>query len=362
MRVNLILILALLPFAAWANMASPIEEGTLSASPFISLYVDVLHEQIHIKPDNTFETAQFDIEYHIHAHQSGSQIPLLFYASEFRENFNIWLDGKEIQLQAVPDQYERIEETPFSDFSYFFKPPDYDSTQQLFLMNSTAPSERFYVRLDDLKFFEVDLDSGNHVIKVSYTANRWSDRSDWVKTYSFRYALSPAKYWKSFGTLSITLDGSDSPQPLSTNLGNPTDGNINTVQTLNFDALPGELLMISHKPEINSTARFFINISPGWIAILFGILATGLHILAMYRFRKANPNRRFSWVMIVGSILVPLAPILAYSYSFDLIDVLIGPDAGHYHGYGSFFVFGLYPPLLGIYLLITWGVDKWWKA
>ncbi len=42
-----------------ANMASPFDEGTLGASPFISLYVDILSENIRIVPDERFETARF---------------------------------------------------------------------------------------------------------------------------------------------------------------------------------------------------------------------------------------------------------------------------------------------------------------
>lgn len=331
-------------------MAPPVEEGTWLANPFISQYVDIVQEKILIVPDDRFETAQFIIEYHINANKAGKQIPLLFYASEFKEGFKIWMDGKEIELSQIPETYQKLEGTPFNDFGYFFETPNQ-------VLIDDSPSTGFYVSLDDLKFFETDLSAGNHLIRVEYIADKWVDKSDWIKEYSFRYALSPAKYWKSFGDLEITLDASNFDKTLITNLGAPETDSLHSTYVWSFSSLPTEVLQITYKPDINSTAKTLLAISPTGLALLFALVLVALHALSILQYRKANPDKRFSWVVIVGSIFVPFAALSGYVYAFDIIDAAIGNEASKYHGY-TFLRIIFYPILMPAYWVIMWLFDK----
>lgn len=336
-------------------MASPIREGTWGATPFISQYVAITKEKILIIPDHKFETAQFKIEYHIQVNKSGRQIPLLFYASEFKENFRIWIDNNEIELSQVPEAYKKLEGTPFSDFGYFFETQNWSQTKQVQIDDS--PSSGFYVSIDNLKFFETDLTEGNHLIRVEYVAAKWIDHSDWVKEYSFRYALSPAKYWKSFGALEITLDASNFEGTLKTNLGGPITGKLPSKAVWTFSSLPTEVLQINYQPKVSSTANILITISPIGLTLMFAITLIILHFLAIKLYRKTNLDKRSSWPMIAGSILVPFLSLLGYMYSYHLIDSVIGQEASQYHGY-LFLVMILYPILLPVYWVVMWIVDR----
>jgi hypothetical protein len=349
------LLAAFLTLSTWGNMASPLHEGTWMANPFISQSVDIIKEKILIIPDDRFETALFKIEYHIKADKSGRQIPFLFYASEFKESFRIWIDDKEIELHQVPEAYKELEGTPFTDFGYFFEAQNLNETKQVLIDDS--PSSGFYVSIDDLKFFETDLTEGHHIIRVEYIADKWINRSNWVKEYSFRYALSPAKYWKSFGNLEITLDASNFNETLTTNLGEPETGSLQSKCVWTFSALPTEVLQITYKPAINRKASTLIAISPTGLTLVLAFILTALHIIAISLYRKKNPDKRFSWIMIAGSIVVPLLTLAGYMLTFDIIDAAIGHEASKYHGY-TFLVIILYPILLPLYWIIMWLVDK----
>jgi len=345
----------LFTLSAVANMYSPIEEGSTGASPFVSQHVDIIKEHILIVPDNHFQNAQFFIEYHIDAKMAGSQIPLLFYASEYTDGFKIWLDDREIDLNPVPDRYQNMDGDPFNDFSYIFNSPEAGDNGYIDLGGDQT--QWLSVNIDELKFFEVDLSEGEHIIRVEYIAERWIDHSEWVNEYSFRYILSPARYWKSFGTLEITIDASDFQSILNTNLGTPAKGTLLSQASWTFTELPLDVLQIIYQPEIHSCAKTMIAISPTGLTIIFGIILMLIHLLLVWLYRRKNPGNKYSWVVIAGSILIPFITLIGYMMSFGIIDSCIGPDAGHYHGY-PFLILLLYPIILPLYWLIMWLFDR----
>jgi len=334
-------------------MASPIRMGSLAATPFISQYVDIIREHLHITPDEQFQTARFSIEYHLQARKAGEQIPLLFYAADFRESFQVWVDGDPLELQEIPANYELLEGTRFDDFAYLFATDTLADLNQILADQLTSD----WVQLEDLKFFETDLSEGEHVIRVEYVADRWEDRSDWVKDASFRYVLAPAKYWKSFGTLDITLDLSRFGKSLTTNL--PASDMDETSQQMSwtFSEIPTDVLEINWQAEVPRTAKTLIAISPEGILWSLRRLLAILHLFGMWKFRKQKPTARFSWVMIVGSLLVPLISLAVYPLVYEWIDTIIGAEASRYHGYQILSLF-LYPIVLPIYLLVMALLDR----
>jgi len=336
-----------------ANMASPIDDGTLGASPFISKHVDILRESIRIVPDARFETARFTIEYQLKAHQSGKQIPLLFYAPEYKDGFIVLLDGMPVKLQKVSEVYPNLANNQLSDFRSLFEMPQGNDM----LLLSDSPTTGFSFELTELKFFEIDLSEGQHTVQIEYTANRWVDHSGWVKEFSFRYALSPAKLWKSFGTLEVTFENNRSEATPSTNLGNPTQGDLNATATWRFDSLPADVMIFGFKPGISFMAKALIAISPEYLGVALFLLLAALHAWFVYLFRKKHTDRRFSWVVLMGSFVVPFITLFVYMYFFDLIDAVIGPAAGSTHGY-TFLVLGLYPFLMPVYWLVMWWYDR----
>jgi len=197
---------------------------------------------------------------------------------------------------------------------------------------------------------------GAHSIRVEYIAESWSDRSDWVTEYSFRYALAPAKYWKSFGELEITLDAKNFSKKLETNLGDPLQGDLETVATWKFSGIPTEMIHVAYIPELSSTAKTLMTFGPQGLTYIFAGVLVSIHLLLMYLFRKRNPSARFSWVMITGSILVPLIVLIGYILSYGIIDASIGKDAAGRHVY-TFMALLLYPAIMPFYLLLMWLID-----
>lgn len=355
MKKLLGIIIILFQTQVYANMANPLIEGTLGGRPFVSEYVDVIHEDLFIKIDKDFEYASFNVKYHINSSKNGFQIPFLFYASEYSDSFSVKVDGIEVDINDIPYDFKVSENTKFKDFSYFFESPsdnDYSSD-----LSEDSPSGGFNITLHNMIYFETDIPKGKHVIEVNYRAIKWTDTWEWVNDYSFRYALSPAKYWKSFGTLNIKVDATNLGEELTSNLGPPKDGELKSIAEWEFDKLPTEILQINFTPKISKTAQTLINITPRGLAYITGGILAILHLLIVIWYRKKNQLKRFSLAVIVGSILIPLIFLISWMNYYNVIDFFIGEHAGGSHGY-TFFVMLLYPVIMPIYWLIYWFIDK----
>jgi len=358
MRIAFILFLNFV-FGQWAfaNMASPLTQGSMGSSPFISKYVDILDESILIILNKEFNGAKFIVEYHIRSEKEGIQIPLLFYAVNYNTNFKVWMDGKEIVLKALPQEFQNKDGILYTDFNYFFQDT---INNRVDVYSPEILGDEFYVSQNELKYFETDISSGEHVIRVEYTAEAWIDARDWINEYSLRYALSPAKFWKSFGTLKVTLDATKCNHKLSTNLGDPESGSIDSIATWSFNKLPVEIIYIDSKPEVGALAQILVNIGPASLGFIVFLLLVALHLFFLLSFRRKSLEKRFSWVMISGSFLVPAVGIIFYMLLFPIIDAVVGLHASGRHGY-YFIIVLFYPFVMPIYLLIMWLTDKLYK-
>lgn len=338
-----------------ANMANPVRRGTLGGRPFVNEFVAVVHEDLYIKIDENFKNAFFNIKYHIEASKDGFQIPFLFYASEYLDSFTVKIDGKTILVKDIPDAYKVSENRKFKDFSYFFENHSNTNQDTELLKNSYAG---FYISLNDMLYFETDISKGKHVIEVNYNAAQWIDNKDWIKEYSFRYALSPAKYWKSFGTLSINIDATDFNGTFTTNLGKPKTKTNNSISKWEFNKLPTDVFQIIYKPKVSWLAQLLIRITPLGLALLTALILILIHFSLVKKYREKNPSKKYSLFVIIGSLLVPLAFLISWVLYYSLIDFFIGEHAGRFHGYIFLTLFFLYPIILPIYWFIFWRIDK----
>lgn len=339
-------------------MASPDIEGTLGARPFTNQYVDVVHEDLRITIDKNFEYAQFNITYFMYSSENGIKIPLLFYASEFLDNFVVKVDGISVNIQDIPNEIRIPENTIFDDFSYFFERRENENYSGVTLMESERSG--FEVTMRDLKYFETDMLRGTHKIEVSYRATKWIDGWNPVNIYKFRYALSPAKYWKSFGTLDVFLDASSFEFPITTNLGEPLKPMVNNTAEWTFNHLPTNVLEIYYNPEIGDSTKALIKMGPFGIAICFAAVLFILQFMAIVFYRKKYLDKRYSVVVIFGSILLPLVFLIIWIYSYTFISNAIGEHATSRGNY-SFLVLVLYPIIMPGYWLLNWGVDTFFK-
>ncbi len=151
-------------------MASPIQSGTFSGSAFSSKNIDIKGEKIWVKVAPDFETASFLVEYRIYTGQSGNQIPLLFLAQDYKDSFQVWVDGKPVTISDVPGRYQGISKSPFRNFEDAFEfrgDSNYGETTAI----SWDKDESFLYDLQDLKYFETNLSAGEHIIRVKYNAD-----------------------------------------------------------------------------------------------------------------------------------------------------------------------------------------------
>jgi hypothetical protein len=350
MKFKLIVAFSLLGNLCIANMASPIREGSKNASAFSSSDVSILHENIVIHIRNDFKTAKFTIEYIVKSDVLGGQIPLLFLAKDYKEEFRVWLDEQKINIRDIPSDIIRLKGSPFEKFSNSFNDV-IDSNQ--YLRISWMHNDNILYNLDDLKYFEANLTKGVHKIKVEYTASVWEYHTEWLKEYSFRYSLLPAKYWKSVGGLSITIFQDGNLRNITTNLGNPSEGKIETISTWKFASFPCDLFVIEYKPELSKMAQILIDIDPFGIMIICGILLFVFHFTLVFWFRKKHLLKRFSWILLVGSFIVPGLILLIFFSTYNLIDCLLGDDASKRHGY-YFLILFWYPIMAACYFVIMW--------
>lgn len=355
MKNIFLIIILLLNLNVKANMAEPIDRGTLGSSPFISSYVNVIHEDIYVKIDQFFKTAKYEVTYQIDALKDSINIPFLFYASEYLNDFTVTIDGYEIKTKEAPDDYYVPHDSLFSDFSYFFEKPTLNEYSDVLI--NEKESRGFYVSTRDMIYFETDITKGKHTIKVTYNATVWEDRWDMIKEYSFRYALSPVKYWKSFGTLNITINAEDYSKNITTNLGEPTIGDENKVAMWKLDSIPSDIFHIIHKPKASSFAIMLSNFGSKNLALSLCILLALIQLFVLIKMRKKYPQKRNFTFNIIAILLIPLVFVSGWFFFNYFIDFTLGDAASERHGY-TILVFLLYPIILPIYWLFFFLINK----
>jgi len=345
------LILLFIPFLLGFNMASPFQEGTTGTQPFINEHVNITHENILIKIDENFYFADYEIEYYIMAEEDGVKIPLLFYASDYYEGFAIEIDGNPIELKEVDALWDTNDNKQFKDFSYL-----YDSINNE--IKDEAYENHQQVNKNDLLYFETDLSKGEHKIIVKYRATRWKENTKWVTKSSFRYSLAPAKYWKSFGNLNITIDASAFEHNITTNLEKePTDGDVNTIATWVFAGLPTDILEITYTPKINTVTQAAVDFTPYNIAMILSVFLVAFQLFRINKFRKINSKTWVSYPAFIGGIVIPIFFTAITIGISMLIESSIDGSSGN-ASYGYFFLIFLTPLYGFVYLIISIIIDQ----
>jgi hypothetical protein len=347
------ILLFVLALNSFGNMASPISRGDRGIKEVTSKNAEVTNEEIEITIDSLFQEVKFKVNYQIHLYKSGKNIPLLFIAlggHGYRNDFIIHCDGKLIPSQEIP--YTWLSEFPnkFNDFN------------ELWLFQNKAPSDKLIrdcdtigeYRLEDMNYFEVDLDSGNHEIIIEYTGEPTIDRSGWTKIYDINYALSPIKYWKSHAAINIVVNYPKNINELDFNY-NPINKYTNKAEFI-IDSIGKCNFSIKYAPKINQSASNLIKFGQLNLTLLFGLFLFFIHYY-LIKLNRKYLKHKYSAALIIGSLFIPLFTLIINMYSFVLIDDVIGIHASRFHGY-TFFVLLLYPIILPVYWIVMWKIDK----
>ncbi len=360
LRFLLFLLLLTAGKPCFANMASPYIAGSRTATAFTSKDIAILSETLHIRIDSAFQQAKFTVEYILQSDVAGRQIPLLFLAQDFADSFAVWVDGRRVAVQAIPAQYTQFAGTPYEAFSRAKdSETDYLSEDQVHVAWEKSYGSLY--RLRDLKYFQTDLPKGTHKIRVTYTARPWINLSGWIQKTEFRYSLSPAKYWRSFGTLEVTVAQESTPQPLKIKFSGPAESWTAPAKSWTFRQLPADFISVSHTPGVSETAAFFITLEPFGLSLILGLLMFGLHLWGTRAYRKTHLQKKYSPVVIWGSLLLPFLWLFAFITTYYFIDWLIGDAAGGRHGYVFLAVF-MYPVIMPFYWIVMWVADRFWKG
>ena len=150
-----------------ANMASPYTDGDWAAAPFSSRDIDILLEKISVQFSPERQKTFYDITYNIRCDASGQQIPLLFYAPGYEKDFLIWVDGQPVKTLDIPVKYARYSDEVLPAFE--------NSISTSLITVCWDKNVQEDIEEKDLIYFETNLNKGNHTIRVTYTANTWTD-------------------------------------------------------------------------------------------------------------------------------------------------------------------------------------------
>jgi len=343
-----VFVLCLLVSEAAANMASPEINGSKGAAHLVSRQLDVLGETLHILAFVKLDSASVHARYRISVPPGvHGPLPLLFVAMDIHDAMRILYDGRPIALEAS---------TP-ADFSSHLDPEK--GRKDEVVVNFWGGNGGWVYRMRDLQAFTLEVSPGEHTVDVYYTASPWIDRGHWIRETSIRYSLSPARHWKSFGPLEVIVEVPEAEGLFRSSLKAPTEGSLPGRAVWRFAEIPADHIAITFTPSVDATARLLMGLSPFGLALGVGAVLLLLHIRWMHRFR-VNGNRGRSAALIIGVLLAPLGFLIAFLFSYDLIDMAIGPDAGRFHGY-TIFHLGLYPIITPLYGLGCWLLDRFWK-
>lgn len=343
----LIFLLGIYSHFCVANMASPIWHGTLLSAPLTSNNIDIVKETIHLTLDTDLRSGNYVITYYINTDSTGLQVPLLFHALDYERRMKIWVDDEQVEV-LESYQMDELHDGFLEKFRHQFDSLDAQSIKICWYEN-----ECYAYNSSDLKYFEANLSKGAHTIRVEYQAEPASDKTGWVEERSFRYSLSPAKYWRSFGALEITIDNSQSKKIVTSNLGKPYLGSLDSIAVWKFNSIPQDFIYFVYKPEINNFAKILTIISPLGFTGLLLVFLFYMHYSYIKKYRLRNPNKKVGTVLIVGSLASTFFVLIAPTIFYVIIDFCIGPDASNFHGY-VFLTILFFPILLPIYWAVMW--------
>lgn len=324
--------------SAQAMHYNPNLQGAMAARPFLAENIQVLSENLIITIDPGFEYASFDQSFQIKTFDSGNQIPFLLYTGDLLDSLTVYVDGQKVVVKEI-NEVDNIRKSRFVGFAYQFEnePNLEDSISWVEIMGAenrieSIPAER-------MSFFEANLSEGNHTIRITFSAPKAFKGDDWVGHSSFSYSLSPSQYWKSFGSLNLTIDASGFDSPITTNLRKPESGSLSGRAKWSLTSMETEVVSIDFTPEIKGTAQTLIAIGPFWMAQILGFFLVLTHLYFMYRWKRMHSKYRFSWYWLVGVVLTPLLYFGGWELCYEWIEYLLGDLSTGYRGDGAFLLF-----------------------
>jgi len=190
-----VVLAALGPTGALANMANPVMPGTLLAEPSAEL-ADVAIEgetlTFDARPLATSRNVAVEATYHVRNDGADRTVPIVFVAAAAgKGDSGIWLDGT-----PLPTEIRPADKLPAA-----WQPPT--TTPGI---GDQAPLA-YHVNSGSAMLFDLPLKPGRHDVRVRYTAVATALSADSPARYwQIGYVLAPARAWASFGKLEVAVD------------------------------------------------------------------------------------------------------------------------------------------------------------
>lgn len=195
-RLCLLLLCALVPAGAAANMANPVEPGDRVGEPSGDLRsIAITRERLSIdlRPVAERRPARVEAVYRVNNTAGPRRLSLVFVANALTEGERgIWLDGRAVPYQAaaaapgeLPESWRAPQTTPG--------------------IGGGEPLE-YEVEGEGSLRFSLDLPPGPHEIRVVYPATPTAHSAgDPTIVWQLGYVLAPARQWASFGGLDVEV-------------------------------------------------------------------------------------------------------------------------------------------------------------
>jgi hypothetical protein len=337
-----LILLIILPFNAFANMASPARPGALHGEPSGLEKIKISREElmVDLRPLLNGEKTSVEATYFLENIGAEKEVNLVFaFATLGVESFQVWLDEKEISINKI-----KVEQFPSS-----WKAPT--TTPEL---NSQQPLEYAYFRPQEnvMSGFTIKIGTGKHVLKARYKSEAASNRKGApIKYWQFAYVLAPAREWASFGGLNIRIHiPKDWNYAANVELTRDGDFLLGSFANVPADALAMTLQM----PE----PRWYQALSKIYFTLFVLSLPLGLMAVSWLSLsKKYLPNRRF-WKGSLASLATALAIGITGVLAIFGADYLIPAAQLSSYGYGNVFTVAalifLVVIILFVGLLISW--------
>jgi hypothetical protein len=338
-------------------MGKPYTSATEHSVLFSSKKSKVVKESIRIKVfsngdseglEESFYSSKFTISYEIYSEQA-IKLPLLFIGLGSPWADTIHVNGKRVKETTANN---KLDSMSIKDYD-FIKPFDSNRVQI-----SYAENESTIVDLNNLIYFEADLNQGSNIIQIVYTVNMGSNNYGFVRYHDIQYSLYPSQFWQSFGPIHIDLELPNFMTVSSSSIGN-ADSIQGNHHYYNITKIPTEDLKLAIGPKISLLSSILLTLHPFGISLILSLILVFIHFKWIKKFRQKR-LKRFNWYLLIGNFLIPILYYLFFFLSFGLIHLTLGNNSLNRHGYVFLLIITL-PAVWLFYSLIMWVVDRHWK-
>ncbi|MCT4237977.1 hypothetical protein HZP42_16475 [Elizabethkingia anophelis] len=338
----------------YGNMAKPYSDGTTSSPIFGSKDCKVLSEKMDLTivtsemydDYSEFYRVKYKVSYQIYSEKE-AKLPLLFIAQNMASESTVSVNGKKLNTPKITNQN-------ISQFSFIHKNQNSEDSYDIrFEQNSPK-----YVNLNELIYFETDLEKGENNIVVEYEGVPEYNIYGLLREFKITYALYPSNYWKSFGPIDVDLHLPSNLEIIKNNIGKLQEEQ-NGNYKIQINSVTQEQLEITFSKKVSVFGKVLLFLDPIGIMTIGFLIMFYFHIKWMRSRRRKHP-KKFNYTILLGSLIIAILTSLIFIFSYDFIQWVVD-EQGMKQGYVLLAVFVIFPCILIFYSVLAWITDLWYK-